>query len=60
MVYEALKKRMQQRTTFGELKNTIRGSLEPFLFKHTQRNPLVIPVILNQKAAMRQHASKGK
>lgn len=60
VVYEALKKRMQQRTTFGELKNTIRGSLEPFLFKHTQRNPLVIPVILNQKAAMRQHASKGK
>lgn len=60
VVYEALKKRMQQRTTFGELKNTIRGALEPFLFKHTQRNPLVIPVILNQKAAMRQHASKGK
>ncbi|MBQ6450764.1 MAG: ribonuclease J [Solobacterium sp.] len=33
LVYEALKKKMQQRTTFGELKNCIRSSLEPFLFK---------------------------
>lgn len=54
VVYEALKQKMQEKTTFGELKNTIRGSLEPFLFKHTQRNPLVIPVILNQKVAMQQ------
>ncbi len=52
VVYEALKKKMQQRTTFGELKNCIRGSLEPFLYKKTNRNPIVIPVILNQKAAM--------
>lgn len=52
VVYEALKKRMTKKVTFGEIKNTIRGSLEPFLYKHTQRNPLVIPVILNQKAAM--------
>lgn len=47
VVYEALKKKMMQKTTFGELKNTIRGSLEPFLYQKTQRNPLVIPVILN-------------
>lgn len=60
VVYEALKKRMLQKTTFGELKNTIRGSLEPFLFKHTQRNPLVIPVILNQKAAMRPQVTREK
>lgn len=52
VVYEALKKKMQQRTTFGELKNCIRSSLEPFLYKKTNRNPIVIPVILNQKAAM--------
>lgn len=52
VVYEALKKKMAQKTTFNEIKNTIRSSLEPFLYKHTQRNPLVIPVILNQKAAM--------
>jgi ribonuclease J len=52
VVYDSLKKRMEQRTTFGELKNCIRGSLEPFLYKKTNRNPIVIPVILNQKAAM--------
>ncbi len=52
IVYEALKKRMQQKTTFGELKNCVRSSLEPFLYKKTNRNPIVIPVILNQKAAM--------
>ena len=51
IVYEALKKRMERKVTFGDIKNTIRGSLEPFLYKNTQRNPLVIPVILNQKEA---------
>ncbi len=51
IVYEALKKKMAQKTTFGELKNTIRGSLEPFLYQKTRRNPLVIPVILNAKEA---------
>ncbi|MFV0479109.1 MAG: ribonuclease J1 [Anaerorhabdus sp.] len=54
IVYEAVKKKMEQRTTFGELKNCIRGTLEPYLYKKTNRNPIVIPVILNQKAAMEQ------
>mgnify|MGYP000870032960 CR=1 FL=1 len=58
LVYDALKKKMQQRTTFGELKNCIRSSLEPFLFQKTNRNPIVIPVILNQKDAMASIASK--
>ncbi len=58
VVYDALKKKMQQRTTFGELKNCIRSSLEPFLFKKTNRNPIVIPVILNQKAAMAEIQAK--
>ncbi len=58
LVYEALKKKMQQKTTFGELKNTIRAVLEPYLFQKTRRNPLVIPVILNQKAAMAQLKTK--
>ena len=52
VVYEALKKTMQNKTTFGELKNAIRGSLEPLLYQKTRRNPIVVPVILNQKAAM--------
>ncbi len=61
VVYDALKKKMQQRTTFGELKNCIRSSLEPFLFQKTNRNPIVIPVILNQKAAIAEiQAKSGK
>ena len=59
VVYEALKKTMAQRTTFGELKNCIRSSLEPYLFKMTNRNPIVIPVILNQKAAIAEIQSKA-
>ncbi|MBR3345551.1 MAG: ribonuclease J, partial [Solobacterium sp.] len=58
VVYNALKKKMQQRTTFGELKNCIRSSLEPYLFQKTNRNPIVIPVILNQKAAIAEIQTK--
>lgn len=56
VVYDALKVKMQEKTTFGELKNCIRGALEPFLYQKTNRNPIVIPVILNQKEAMAQLA----
>ena len=59
IVYDALSKKMQQRTTFGELKNTIKNSLEPYLFKKTHRNPIVIPVILNQKAAIAELKAKS-
>ena len=52
VVYEALRKKMMQKTTFGELKNTVRSALEPFLYQKTNRNPIVIPVILNHKDAM--------
>ncbi len=60
IVYDSLKKKMQQRTTFGELKNCIRSSLEPFLFQRTNRNPIVIPVILNQKAAIAEIQAKSQ
>lgn len=60
IVYDALKKKMQQRTTFGELKNCIRSSLEPYLYKKTNRNPIVIPIVLNQKAAMEEIQAKMK
>ena len=60
IVYDALKKKMQQRTTFGELKNCIRSSLEPYLYKKTNRNTIVIPIILNQKAAMEEIQAKMK
>ena len=52
LVYEALKGAMKQKVTFGGLKNTVRETLEPFLFQKTNRNPIVIPVILNHKDAM--------
>ena len=38
---------MAQKTTFAELKNTIKDTLEPFLYSKTNRTPIVIPVILN-------------
>ena len=47
LVLDALRKKMAQKTTFGELKNTIKDTLEPFLYSKTNRNPIVIPVILN-------------
>lgn len=54
VVYHALKEKMMQKITFQDIKNTIRGSLEPFLYNKTHRNPIVIPVILNSKEAMAQ------
>lgn len=60
IVYDALKAKMAQKTTFGELKNCIRAALEPYLYQKTNRNPIVIPVILNQKEAMAQIAAKTK
>ena len=54
VVYNALKEKMQSKITFNDIKNTIRGSLEPFLYEKTHRNPIVIPVILNSKEAMAQ------
>lgn len=54
LVYDALKIKMKSKTTFGELKNTIRNTLDPFLFDKTNRNPIVIPVILNHIDAMRK------
>lgn len=59
VVYDALKKRMAGKTTFNEIKNCIRGSLEPFLYQKTHRNPIVIPVILNHKEAMAQLSNKN-
>ncbi|HHX53155.1 MAG TPA: ribonuclease J [Erysipelothrix sp.] len=52
LVYESLSERMKSKVTFSELKNTIRETLEPYLYQQTQRNPIVIPVILNMREAM--------
>ena len=54
LVYAALQREMKQKVTFGDLKNCIKNTLEPFLFEKTNRNPVVIPVILNHKDAMKK------
>ena len=60
LVYDALKETMKQKVTFNDLKNCIKNTLEPYLYSKTNRNPIVIPVILNQKAAMAEIQSKAK
>jgi len=54
LVYNALKDSMKQKVTFGDLKNCIKNTLEPYLYEKTNRNPIVIPVILNHKDAMKK------
>ncbi|MBQ1341654.1 MAG: ribonuclease J, partial [Erysipelotrichaceae bacterium] len=47
VVYKAVRQKMAQKSTFGEIKNCIRESLEPYFCSKTHRNPIIIPVILN-------------
>ncbi|AUM62917.1 ribonuclease J [Spiroplasma monobiae] len=42
-----------QKPTFGAIKNAIKESLSPFIFRYKRRNPLIIPVILNKKAEVK-------
>ena len=48
LVYDALKNTMKSKATFGDLKNCVRNTLEPYLYEKTNRSPIVIPVILNK------------
>lgn len=54
IVNASLQEKMKEKTTFSELKNCVRSTLEPFLYKKTHRNPIVIPVIINSKATMEE------
>ena len=54
LTYEALRNAMKQKVTFGDLKNCIKNTLEPFLYEKTRRNPIVIPVILNHVDALKK------
>ena len=56
LVYDALKNEMKQRVTFGDLKNCVRNTLEPYLYQKTNHNPIVIPVILNHVEAMKKES----
>ncbi|MDO4940151.1 MAG: ribonuclease J [Erysipelotrichaceae bacterium] len=54
IVYDALRQAMKQKVTFGDLKNCIKNTVEPYLYQKTNRNPIVIPVILNHKDAIKK------
>lgn len=58
LVYEALKSAMKQKVTFNDLKNCIKNTLEPYLYSKTHRNPIVIPVILNNVEVLKKRKSK--
>ncbi len=48
-VEAALTELLKTKTTFGEIKNTIRDTLSPYFYHKTKRNPMIIPVIMNKK-----------
>lgn len=48
LAYSELKNIMNGKATFGEIKNTMKTSLSHFLYSHTHRNPMIIPIIMNQ------------
>lgn len=60
IVNNSLQEKMKEKTTFSELKNCVRSTLEPFLYKKTHRNPIVIPVIINSKATMEELQNSRK
>jgi mRNA degradation ribonuclease J1/J2 len=45
---ERLKSMMKNRVSFSELKNAIKEVVGKYLFIKTQRNPMIIPVIMNR------------
>jgi ribonuclease J len=42
---------MKNRTSFSELKNTIKDVVGRYFFIKTQRNPMIVPVIMNRSKA---------
>ena len=47
IITDELQKVMANKVTFNEIKNTIRNTLSKYLFAQTERNPMIIPVIMN-------------
>ncbi len=60
IVNRSLQEKMKEKTTFSELKNCVRSTLEPYLYKKTHRNPIVIPVIINSRQTMEELAKMHK
>ena len=46
-IQKELEELMQKKVTFGEIKALVRSNLARYLFVKTQRNPIIIPVIMN-------------
>ena len=55
LIQTTLTKLLSRKTTFAEIKNTIRDTLEPYFYTKTNRNPMVIPVIMNKKQQPHAH-----
>lgn len=49
LVNKALTKELGGKTTFSNIKNVARETLSSYFYKKTQRNPMIIPVIMNKK-----------
>lgn len=49
LVRGALSRQLKGKTTFGEIKNTVRHTLETYFYQQTRRHPMIIPVIMNKK-----------
>lgn len=48
IAYKELQTIMNGKVTFGEIKNTMKSALGQFLYSKTHRNPMIIPLIMNQ------------
>lgn len=45
---EAIRAIMKDKVTFGEIKATIKGAVSKYIYRKTERNPMIVPVIMNQ------------
>lgn len=48
IAYKELMQLMSGKVTFGEIKNTMKNALGRYLYQKTHRNPMIIPLIMNQ------------
>ncbi len=44
---EAIRNLMQSKCTFSDIKATIKNEVSSYIFRKTERNPMIIPVIMN-------------
>ena len=50
-VNESLTELMKNRVNFSDIKTNIKATVGKYLFLRTQRNPMIIPVIMNKTAS---------